>query len=397
MQTKESNLNRLLLQLQSGHQIQDGYQIQKKEIKTLLGFRKPAQLQLLFEAAQKVRADQFGDKIFLYGFLYFSTHCKNNCRFCQYRQSNKMISRYRKTENEILTAARELADAGVHLIDLTMGEDPEFYSSQFNLSENDTPKNDTSGQFGFLRLTTMIQNIQQKTGLPVMISPGSIPDQTLKAMANNDVSWFACYQETHNKALYRSLRPGQSYTERLSKKSIAKQHGMLIEEGIMTGIGESLDDLADSIIWMRDTQVDQARVMTFVPQTETPMGQTKAQGDLQELITIAVMRLVLPDRLIPASLDVNGLDGLKARLEAGANVVTSIVPPDKGLAGVANHSLDIEDARRTLDHILPVLKQCGLAAASPDEYQTWIKQRQATQMVFKTQMAFKNKLERMVC
>jgi methylornithine synthase len=100
------------------------------------------------------------------------------------------------------------------------------------------------------------------------------------------------------------------------------------------------------------------------------------QDNLKELIIIAVMRLVLPDRLIPASLDVGGLDGLKARLNAGANVVTSIVPPQRGLAGVANHSLDIENSRRTLYHILPILKTCGLEPASSEEYLAWTDNRQ---------------------
>jgi len=370
MKNKEINLYHLLLQLQ------DGYQIKRSEIKYLLGLRDATQVKLLFEAARKVRADRFGDKIFLYGFLYFSTFCQNNCRFCQYRQSNRMLSRYRKSEKEILTAASELADAGVHLIDLTMGEDPEFYSVD---------------GFGFLRLTTMVKKVRQKTGLPVMFSPGSLPDKALEELADSGAEWFACYQETHNQDLYRNLRPGQSFTERLSKKHAAKKHGMLIEEGIMTGVGESLDDLTESIIWMRDTDVDQARVMTFVPQTGTPMAQAKPKGNLQELITIAVMRLTLPDRLIPASLDVNGLDGLKERLDAGANVVTSIVPPEKGLAGVANHSLDINDSRRTLDHILPILNQCGLAAASQEDYQAWLKERQ--NILAET----RNKTIRMVC
>jgi methylornithine synthase len=151
---------------------------------------------------------------------------------------------------------------------------------------------------------------------------------------------------------------------------------MLIEEGLLTGVGESLDDLADSILWMKDFAVDQARVMTFVPQADTPMAKAIPQDNLLELIIIAVMRLVLPDRLIPASLDVGGLSGLKARLDAGANVITSIVPPQKGLAGVANHSLDIEESRRTLDHILPIVKTCGLEPALPEDYLAWTTARQ---------------------
>ncbi len=358
-----ADLNQLLFDLQNGHQIE------RSEIKYLLGLSEPTEIKLLFEAAQKVRADQFGEKIFLYGFLYFSTYCKNSCRFCQYRQSNTKLTRYRKSENEILTAALELAHAGVHLIDLTMGEDPQFYSP-------DGP--------GFSPLIALIKKVQQQTGLPVMISPGSLPNENLAELAASGVSWFACYQETHNIELYRNLRPGQSFDERIAKKRKAKALGMLIEEGIMTGVGESLDDVTDSIVWMSGANVDQARVMTFIPQIGTPMAQTKTEGDLQELITIAVMRLALPDRLIPASLDVNGLDGLKARLNAGANVVTSIVPPEKGLAGVANHSLDIEDSRRTLDHILPILKKCGVAAATPEDYHSWLKQRHNAGMEFQT-------------
>jgi len=211
----------------------------------------------------------------------------------------------------------------------------------------------------------------------VMISPGTLPDEILKDLAKVGVTWYACYQETHNESLYKNLRPGQGFKKRLAKKRLAKNLGMLIEEGILTGVGETLDDLAESIIWMRDFCVDQARVMTFVPQKDTPMADTERQDTLKEQIIIAVMRLVLGNVLIPASLDVDGLDGLKARLTAGANVVTSIVPPENGLAGVANHSLDIEASRRSKKSVEKILKSCNLKSATIAAYQDWIKKRQS--------------------
>ena len=341
--------------------LQAGAPADKNQLKYLLGLSDPKEISLLFETAQGVRTRYFGNKVFLYGFLYFSTYCRNNCNFCQYRQANTALGRYRKNQTQILIAAKEMADAGVHLIDLTMGEDPELYSS---------------GKFGFKKFVAMIKRVQDETKLPVMISPGSLPDMVLGDLAGGNVTWYACYQETHNKTLYKSLRQGQIFEKRLAKKQRAKSLGMLIEEGILTGVGETLDDLADSIIWMRNFAVDQARVMTFVPQPGTPMAETKPQGSLKELIIIAVMRMVMPDILIPASLDVAGLDGLKDRLNAGANVVTSIVPPQKGLAGVANNYLDIEDSRRSLDNILPILKSCGLSPALSEDYREWIQNRQ---------------------
>ena len=119
---------------------------------------------------------------------------------------------------------------------------------------------------------------------------------------------------------------------------------------------------------MRDAGWEQVRVMTFVPQPGTPLAGTLPQGDADELLTIAAMRLAMPDRFIPASLDVDGIRGLERRLEAGANVVTSIVPPTVGLAGVSQAELDIDEGYRTVQGVLPHLARLGLRAGSPDEY-----------------------------
>ncbi|MEN8226486.1 MAG: methylornithine synthase PylB [Bacteroidota bacterium] len=337
-----------------------GYPISKKDIKILLGLSDPDELNLLFNASCQVRARYFGTGIFLYGFLYFSTHCRNNCMFCHYRHTNTSIDRYRKTLDQILNAARQMTDTGVHLIDLTMGEDPEFYEF---------------GKSGFKKLCAMVESVRKETDIPVMISPGTLPDNVLKDLADIGTNWYASYQETHNKELYNRLRSGQVFEERIAKKAFAKSCGMLIEEGLLTGIGETDDDLADSILWMKDFQVDQARVMTFVPQENTPMADVPPQGNLKEQIIIAAIRLVLGNVLIPASLDVDGLEGLKVRLNAGANVVTSIVPPKEGLAGVANNSLDIEESRRSIDHILPLLESCGLQRASLNSFLSWTGKR----------------------
>ena len=46
---------------------------------------------------------------------------------------------------------------------------------------------------------------------------------------------------------------------------------------------------------------------------------------------------MFPKCLIPASLDLEGIDGMVHRLNAGANIVTSILPSDSRLEGVANY------------------------------------------------------------
>jgi len=331
-----------------------------EDIVFLLGLNNAEQINKLFAAAKSLRRKYFGNKIFTYGFIYASTYCRNDCSFCFFRRSNSDSQRYRKAKPEIVASARRLADSGVHLIDLTMGEDPALFNG---------------AGAGFDRLVDLAESVSEATGLPIMVSPGVIPEDLLHRLSESGVTWYACYQETHNRKLFHRLRPGQDYDNRLEAKSKAHHLGLLIEEGLLCGVGETSSDIAQSIEAMQALDADQIRVMNFVPQPGTPMARKIPAEPQREMLISAVMRLVFPDRLIPASLDVDGIDGLKQRLEAGANVVTSIVPPGEGLAGVAQHSLDIEEGKRNHASVLKVLEASGLRTATNDEYLGWIKSR----------------------
>ncbi len=149
---------------------------------------------------------------------------------------------------------------------------------------------------------------------------------------------------------------------------------MLIEEGILTGVGESLDEVADSMEAMRQMGVHQARVMNFVPQKGTPMGHFAFPHPDRENRMIAILRLLLPDRLIPASLDVYGIDGLRGKLRAGANVVTSLIPPSSGLMGVAQSTLGVCEGHRTARAVTPILDELGLRKAGLGDYLFWMEE-----------------------
>jgi methylornithine synthase len=313
-------------------------------------------LQKIFAASRAARYRKFGNKVFLYGFVYYSTFCRNDCSFCYYRNSNKLPHRYRKTYREIIGTAMSLKDSGVHLVDLTMGEDGYFLKNGGNLID-------------------FVKAIKAACDIPVMISPGVLPPDMIKQLAEARADWYALYQETHNKKTFSELRLNQDYDVRMKAKSEASSCGMLIEEGILSGIGESVEDIIRSLHIIKEINASQARCMTFIPQPGTPMESEKKQDFLAELKLIAVLRLYLPDILIPASLDVDGIRGLKERLMAGANVVTSIIPPKKGYAGVANASRDIDEGFRTVSGIQDVLKECGLSQASLAEYREWMEKR----------------------
>ena len=334
--------------------------LSRSDMQWILDLSEPKTIQALFKGARQLRENYFGNRVFLYGFLYFSTYCGNDCNFCLYRKSNSVAVRYRKSPVQIIEASQRLAESGIHLIDLTMGEDPEIFQA---------------GDQGFERLLQTIQSVRQNTDLPIMISAGVLPEAVLGKLAEAGAVWYACYQETHNRALYQKLRTGQDYDIRINSKRRAKEWGLLIEEGLLLGVGESTADIADSISVMRELRADQVRVMRFVPQRGTPMERLPCPNPSKELLVIALMRLVFPECLIPASLDVGGYAELHQKLAAGANVVTSLIPPGQGLAGVARCDLDIEDGKRTVSGIQKTLRENGLKPASNEEYHSWLNQR----------------------
>jgi methylornithine synthase len=202
-----------------------------------------------------------------------------------------------------------------------------------------------------------------------------VSPEALRALRRAGADWYACYQETHSRGLFRRLRPEQSYAGRMRAKRAARQAGLLLEEGILCGVGEGPRDLVRSFRAMGTLGAEQVRAMSFVPRQGIPLAAQHYGDPQRELAAMAVLRLGFPDRLIPASLDVNGLAGLERRLAAGANVVTSLIPPGQGLAGVAQSELDIEEGRRTTAEVREVLERCGLEAATLAQYAEWVQRR----------------------
>lgn len=134
-----------------------GGEVGVDDVYELMSISDPKELETLYEAARKVRDARFGRKVFTYGFVYFSTYCKNNCAFCYFRRSNGEIERYRKDREEIVQLAGSLKDAGINLADLTMGEDPRMYADDYRL------------------LLDLISAVHDEVGINTMASPGALP------------------------------------------------------------------------------------------------------------------------------------------------------------------------------------------------------------------------------
>ena len=190
---------------------------------------------------------------------------------------------------------RSLAESGVNLLDLTLGEDPVLFEG---------------GDFS--PLVELVAAVRRTTGLPIMVSPGVVPLPVLAKLRAAGADFYAVYQETHTPELFARLRLGQDFEERVQARLDAHAVGLLVEDGLLSGVGDGPADRVRSVLAMQAAGDEQVRVMTLVPQEQTPLADVPVPDTWQEILTIAVMRLLMPDRLIPASLDVEGIGACAA-------------------------------------------------------------------------------------
>ena len=83
----------------------------------------------LFEKADFVRREVYGNKVYIRGLIEFTNYCKNDCLYCGIRRSNKNAVRYRLTKDEILDCCREGYSLGFRTFVLQGGEDA-YYTDE---------------------------------------------------------------------------------------------------------------------------------------------------------------------------------------------------------------------------------------------------------------------------
>ena len=256
----------------------------------------------LLREADKVRHDNVGDEVHLRGLIEFSNICRNNCLYCGIRRDNKLLQRYRMSEDELIETARRGAELGFKTIVMQSGEDMYY---------------DTG------RMCRIIETIK-KFDVAVTLSLGERKYEEYKDFRNAGADRYLMRIETTDKDLYHRLDPAMSWQHRYECLLMLKELGYELGSGSMVGLpGQSVESIADDLLFMQELKVDMAGIGPFIPHQQTPLKDT-AGGTLDlALRTMALMRIMLPDINIPATTAMESLhpQGRIKALQSGANVV----------------------------------------------------------------------------
>ena len=163
-----------------------------REASALLACTLPDKVQAIFELAEKVKKEFYGNRIVLFAPLYLSNYCINSCVYCPYHRQNKHMPRKKLTQEEIAKEVIALQDMGHKRLAIEAGEDPVNNPIEY-----------------ILDCIKTIYSIKHKNGAirRVNVNIAATTVENYKKLAEAGIGTYILFQETYNKASYEFLHP----------------------------------------------------------------------------------------------------------------------------------------------------------------------------------------------
>ena len=253
----------------------------------------------------------FGKTIYFRGIVEFSNICKNDCYYCGIRCSNRNVSRYRLTPEDILACCQEGYEAGFRTFVLQGGED---------------------GWFNDSRMCEIIRSI--KAAYPdcaVTLSLGERSRESYQRLFDAGADRYLLRHETADTIHYARLHPPfQTLENRMRCLSDLKEIGYQTGCGIMVGSpGQTPETLAEDMVFMQQFRPHMVGIGPFLPHKDTPFRGESPGSVETTLFILALCRIMLPQVLMPATtaLGTAEADGRQLGVLAGCNVVMPNLSP----------------------------------------------------------------------
>ena len=268
-------------------------------------------VEYLTECAREVRESIYGKDVYIRGLIEFSNYCKNDCYYCGIRCSNKSAERYRLNEEDIMECCKTGYELGFRTFVLQSGEDMYF---------NDE------------LMCDIVKSIKNEyTDCAVTLSLGEKSFETYKKYKDAGADRYLLRHETADKSHYESLHPDKMKLENRQECLFnLKKLGFQVGSGFMVGSpGQTNECLAEDMIFLKKLNPHMVGIGPFISQKDTPFGDYENGSVEKTLIMISLIRLMLPNALIPSTTALGTLDtmGRERGILAGANVVMPNLSP----------------------------------------------------------------------
>lgn len=263
------------------------------------------------EKANKIRQENFSNKIYVRALIEISNYCKNACFYCGINCKNQNIQRYRLSEQQILECCKTAYNLGFRTFVLQGGEDA-FFSDE--------------------KICKIIKSIKEKfPDCAITLSLGEKSKESYALFKKFGADRYLLREETANPVHYQKLHPKNMKLEnRIECLKNLKELGFQTGAGFMVGSPfQTLEDIATDLFFIQELKPQMVGIGPFIPHSKTEFANFP-QGELNlTLFILSLVRIMNPKVLLPATTALSTInpEGRILGILSGANVVMPNVSP----------------------------------------------------------------------
>lgn len=269
------------------------------------------QVEYLFSRARETAQSHYGNKIYVRGLIEFTNYCKNSCLYCGINAANKKANRYRLGPEEILACCQNGYELGFRTFVLQGGEDMYYTDDDY---------------------VSIIKEIKSKyPDCAVTLSIGERSRNSYERYFEAGADRYLLRHETADNEHYNKLHPkNMSFENRMRCIRDLKEIGYQTGIGFMVGSPYQTDNsLYKDLQFIKSVNPHMVGIGPFIPHKETQFAHFPSGECELTLKLLAIIRLILPRVLLPATTALGTIDprGREKGILAGANVVMPNLSP----------------------------------------------------------------------
>lgn len=163
-----------------------------REASVLLACENEEKIKEIYDLAEQIKKDFYGNRIVMFAPLYLSNYCVNGCVYCPYHLKNKHITRKKLTQEEVAKEVIALQDMGHKRLAIEAGEDPVNNPIEY-----------------ILDCIKTIYSIKHKNGAirRVNVNIAATTVENYRKLKEAGIGTYILFQETYNKESYEQLHP----------------------------------------------------------------------------------------------------------------------------------------------------------------------------------------------
>lgn len=268
--------------------------------------------------SRAIREEHFGSEVYLRGLVEISNRCGCGCYYCGLRAQNERVVRYAMSADEIVESCRRGYAAGLRTFVLQGGQ--------------------VAGREEFV--AEVVRRLKGEfEDVAVTLSLGEQPEEVYQLWREAGADRYLLRHESADADHYAAIHPeAMSFENRHRCLRVLRGLGYQIGAGFMVGVaGQTPWVLAGEMKYLEELRPEMVGIGPFMPQKDTPLGNQPSGSVELTLLLLSLVRIVLPQALLPSTTALASADGdgTLRGIMAGANVVMPNITPERYRSGYA--------------------------------------------------------------